>query len=438
MRTVWVLAKREFRVLVASRAFLFGTVVGVLAILSLSFLPGLLARWTAPTETTVVVSDRTGQAAGALQGVQAAMPELVRPHIAWKRAAETEAFAGEAAPSLEQLKQAAADGKIGDFLYVDRDQAGELRWVVGGKEVSGAVVRGVQQLATPVAVADRARRWGIAPEQVAGLQAPAQVEVEEIKPPEAAHRSPVAAGSASDLGETISFWMAYLLMFALYMTLILYGQAVSNGVAAEKGNRVVEMVLVGARPSQILRGKLLGVSLTSLVQYLAWGAAAAVALVIQRTALQQQLSRLVGFPVELSAVPPWLLGYLILFFLLGFMSYSALFAASASLASRPEEANQTVWPPVLLILAAYMVAAVGMADPTGRVAVVGSMVPFVGPMAMFTRLVMTAVPVSHILISVATSLVAAWLTLLLAERVYRGSILLTRRTGWLAALRQGS
>lgn len=441
MRSVWVIARRELRVLLASRAFQFGTAIGVLTILALSFMPSLLVRWTSGAgETAVVVSDQTGQALAAMEAVRDQLPEIMRPRVTLVPAAQHGTLFGEErAPSLERLRQAVLDGDVGVFLHIDRDESDELRFVVGGKDVGRTVSAGVQQLATPVATADRARRWGIEPQRLAALQAPARMHVEQVVAPEAsASQSPLAAGGAAEPGQDMSFWLAYLLMFMLYMSLILYGQMVANGIASEKGNRVVEMVLVAARPADLLRGKLAGVSLGSLVQYVAWGAAAAAAFLFQRVGLQAQIEQWVGFPVEFSAVPLWLLGYLLLFFLLGFISYGALYAASASLASRPEEANQTVWPALILIVIAYVVAAVGVALPEHQIVVLGSMLPFIGPMAMFTRLAMTQVPAVQIVGSVAISLVAAWLTLKLAERVYRGSVLLTRRVSWAGALRQGS
>lgn len=427
----WVVARREFRALTSSRAFLFGTVVGVLAIVALSAVPALLARLEQRPPLAVAVVDEAGGAFEQLQAVEQQLPPALRPPIAWQPAQQE-------TPAQQQDRSRVT-------LFIGRGADGELQFVLRGRDVSASVVRGLQQLATPVAVADRARRWGIAPELMPRLQAPARVWVEG---PEAAGASPApeAAGAAAPAasagelaqGPDASGMLAMLLMVMLYMALVLYGSVVANGVAAEKGSRVVEMLLVAVRPRDLLRGKLLGIAAGSLVQYGIWAATTGLVWVVRRGALHDYLTRMVGFPVELEGVPVWLVGHLALFFLLGFLSFGALFAASASLASRPEEASQTLWPPLVLILAAYMLAFFAVVDPGSRVAWVASMLPFVGPLVMYTRIAMASAPVPEILASVAVALLTAYLTLLLAERVYRASLLRTRRVGWATALRGGA
>lgn len=430
MKATWVIARREFKALVESRAYLFGTVVGLVAILALSFLPALLAGLEAPEATSVAVVDEAGGVFEQLQAVEQQLPAFMRPLIAWEAAggASGSGTGTEMSPSGE-------DGRT--YLIIRRGPDGELEFVLRGQDVRGSVVRGLQQLATPVAVSDRARRWGIASDVAAALQAPAVVRVEAGGAGPGAGEVPGVATEAAPGQWGAAEALAWLLMFMLYMTLILYGSVVSNGVAAEKGSRIVEMLLVAAKPGELLRGKLLGIAGASLVQYAVWGAAGALAFLMQRGFIREYLTRLVGFPVELGGVPLWLVGYLTLFFLLSFVSFGALFAALASLASRPEEASQTVWPAVTLMVAGYMVAMMALADPASRLAVIGSMLPFVGPMVIYTRIAMASAPAWQVAGSVAVSVVTAWLTLRLAERVYGGSLLQTRRTGWLAAMRQG-
>ena len=442
----WVVARREFRALTSSRAYLFGTLIGAVAIVALSFLPALLARSEQGAPLTVAVVDEVGGVFEQLQATEQQLPPALRPPVVWQ-AATTPAPSGQADADGGEASLANRPGQAEATLFIRRGADGELEFVVRGSHVPGAVIRGLQQLATPVAVADRARRWGIAPELVASLQAPARVWTETAEAAVTSHAPGAAEGVASadpagsDAGSAAGpqsgELLAMLLMVMLYMTLTLYGSVVSNGVAAEKGSRVVEMLLVAARPGDLLRGKLLGIAAGSLVQYAVWGATGWLVFLLQRGALRDYLSRMAGVPIELEGIPLWLVGYLGLFFLLGFLSFGALFAASASLASRPEEASQTVWPPIVLVVAGYMLAVVALSDPSSQAAVVGSMLPFVGPLVIYTRIAMASAPAGQIVASVAVSLVTAYVTLLFAERVYRASLLRTRRMSWAAALREG-
>ncbi|HEY8498450.1 MAG TPA: ABC transporter permease [Limnochordales bacterium] len=412
-RAVWVVARREWRALITSRAYRFGTVVGALAIVALALLPSLLARSQQVSPTEVAVVDEVGGVLEQLRAVEASLPPVLRPPVVWQDAG------------------AGGGGEGGGAtLRIRRDADGELEFVVSGPGASPSLVRGLQQLATPVAVADRARRWGIDLALMASLQQPARMRVESGSPQPA----PAAASAVPASGEIL----ALLLMVMLYMTLTLYGSVVANGVAAEKGGRVVEMLLVAARPGELLRGKLAGIATASLLQYAIWGAVGSGVFALQRGALGETLSSMVGVPVRIEGIPLWLVGYLALFFLLGFVTFGALFAAAASLASRPEEASQTVWPPTMLMLAGYFLAFFVVVDPSSRLAVVSSLLPFVGPLTMFVRIAVGAVPAAQIVGGVAVSAATALATLHLAERVYRASLLRTRRGTWMGALREGA
>lgn len=452
MRPVWVIARREFRALVESRAFVFGSAVGLVAILALALLPTLVDFLEQERPQRLVVVDRAG-------GIFEAMQELARSAgdpagvpvtlVSWG-----EAFPGRPLPDPAWTERWPQDKegdvfKEGSLLFVDvrRSVGGELEWWLVGQDVPERLRRAVQALATPVAVADRARRLGLGPEEVATLRAPARVKVaDEAAPlrggetggPEAVdpgRRGEVGPAPGAPLSEAVGAALSFALMFILYMSLILYGSAVTTGVAAEKGNRVVEMMLVAARPEDLLRGKLLGIGAASLLQYLVWGGAGALAFALRRGWVADALSRALGVPVTLTGVPWWMAAYLVLFFLLGFAAYGSLFAASGCLARRPEEASQTTWPPVVLIVASYLLASITLADPRSRLAVVSSLLPFIGPMVMYTRIAMSSAPAGEVGLSVAVALATAALSLRLAGRVYRRSLLSTQRTGWLGVWR---
>lgn len=426
--------------MVESRAYIIGSLVGLLAILGLSLLPTLLARSEPQASPQVVVVDRTGRAWEALREVAEAVGRRGQPPFAVR--AWEEVFADEPAPGPEELRELARQGTVGLYVWVGRLPEGELEWHLGGRSVPGAVAAAVRAAAARVAVAERAERMGLSPQALATLQAPPVLVVEATGAGGGLAASGAAGqaggeGSGVVPGEDVSTVLSFALMFILYMSLIFYGAAVSNGVSAEKGTRVVEMLLVAARPADLLRGKLVGIGAASLVQYLVWGSAGALAFSLQKGWLNERLSQLVGVPVALAGVPWWMGAYLALFFLLAFFAFGALFAASGCLASRPEEASQTIWLPAVLIVTAYLLASFALGDPYSRVAVVGSLLPFVGPMVMYTRIALSSAPPGEIVACVAVSAATAWLSVGLAARVYQRMLLSSRRAGWLGVWRTG-
>jgi len=122
---------------------------------------------------------------------------------------------------------------------------------------------------------------------------------------------------------------------------------------------------------------------------------------------------------------PWVtLGFLIVFFFLGFFSYAALYAGIGSLLSKPEEVQQYSTVFMLPIIAAYVLAIFALQFPDLPVVVWGSMIPLVSPLLMFTRISTTDVPAWQIAVSISGSLLAIWGLTVLAGKLYRVGVLM--------------
>jgi ABC-2 type transport system permease protein len=118
------------------------------------------------------------------------------------------------------------------------------------------------------------------------------------------------------------------------------------------------------------------------------------------------------------------LGFLIVFFFLGFFSYAAVYAGIGSLLSKPEEVQQYSTVFMLPIIAAYVLAIFALQFPDLPIVVWGSMIPLVSPMLMFTRISTTDVPAWQIVVSIGGSLLAIWGLTILAGKLYRVGVLM--------------
>jgi ABC-2 type transport system permease protein len=124
-------------------------------------------------------------------------------------------------------------------------------------------------------------------------------------------------------------------------------------------------------------------------------------------------------------VPYSTLIYLVLFFLLGFFSYAALFAGMGALCSKAEDVQQFNGVMMIPIIIAYFVAIFAVfGDPEKPLFVVASMIPLLSPMVMFTRVALSSVPAWQIGLSIVLSLGAIWGLTLLAGRLYRVGVLM--------------
>ena len=308
--------------------------------------------------------------------------------------------------SVATAEAALLDGAI-DALVVD---GAELVW----KEESSVRVTSIVSAALLDAERRRAiSELGLSEEDVARLLVPVALRDRVLvvaDPEETPRRIGALAG-----------------MFVLYMSILIFGQFVAMGIVEEKQNRVVEVVLSRIEPVQLLVGKVLGIGVLGLLQVLAIGAAAAVAL------------SFVDLPdVSVSGIGAEIIASVVFWYLLGYTLYSFLYAALGATVSRQEDLQGAVILPVFLILPGFFLAQVAGEFPEGSLAVVGSLIPFWTPMVMPVRMASGGVPWWQVMLSVALVGLTILLLIRVGARVYTGAVLRTGarvklRDAWRAA-----
>jgi ABC-2 type transport system permease protein len=225
--------------------------------------------------------------------------------------------------------------------------------------------------------------------------------------------------TGKDQSET--FFYTYILIFALYMSIVIYGQFVASSVAAEKSSRAMELLITSANPKSLIFGKVLGTGTAGLLQFaLILGCAA---LFYNANAALYEGSWLIQ---SMFSIPPPLVLYTILFFVLGFFIYAFLYAALGSLVSRMEDLGAATQPVTWLFVVAFIVVIFSM--NTGQIdnpaMVVCSFIPFTSPMAMFTRIAMGNVMPAEIVVSIAILIASCILIGWLATSIYRLGVLM--------------
>lgn len=218
-----------------------------------------------------------------------------------------------------------------------------------------------------------------------------------------------------------NYWYTYIMIFALYMVILLYGQMVATNVAGEKSSRAMELLITSAKPVSMMFGKVLASCVAGLIQIVAIFGSAILFYGFNK-------SYWAGNPIISSIfdMPPSLLGYMIVFFILGFLLYAFMFGAVGSTATRLEDINTSVMPITLLFVVGFVVVMMGFA--TGEVDTtlmkVCSFVPFTSSMAMFTRIAMGSVSPVEIVSSIAILAASCGLIGVLAAKIYRAGVLL--------------
>lgn len=244
-----------------------------------------------------------------------------------------------------------------------------------------------------------------------------------------------------------------ILAFFLYITVFVYGSQVMNGVIEEKSNRIIEVIVSSVKPFQLMLGKIIGVGLVGLTQFLLWGiltfSFTNVAQMIYGKDLkkeaqtqmmkkvnQDQVKKVAqaqdsdsGDPLQIldkvkdSVNVPLLIVAFLFYFFFGYLLYSSLFAAIGSAVETAAEAQQFTLPVTLPIIVSFILGQFTIQDPQSNIAFWASIIPFTSPINMIVRLPY-GVPTYELILSMVLLFLGFLGTTWISARVYRVGILM--------------
>lgn len=226
--------------------------------------------------------------------------------------------------------------------------------------------------------------------------------------------------------------IGYACGFLIYFILLIYGSQVMMGVMEEKTNRIAEVVISSVRPFQLMLGKIIGISLVALTQFLLWIAFIFLIYNVTRAsgAANSNISGMVGsIQTVFSNINLPLIIFCFAFYLLGgFFFYSSLYAAIGSAVNEDmREAQSLAFPVTMLVIFSIAMMTTAMADPTGKVAFWASIIPFSSPIVMMARIpfgVPGTVPWWQLGLSMLLLIAGFIFTTWFAGKIYRTGILM--------------
>jgi ABC-2 type transport system permease protein len=410
MFKIWVVMRREFLARVRTKWFVVATVLGPVLMAGMIVLPMLIATG-AGGERTIVVVDATGSNFG--ERIAAILNEPTVPITATRTAVAGLELKGLA----DSLARAVGEKKIDGFLLLTPETVSDGVVEYRGSNAASQIdMEVLQRVLREAVLGERLRLVGVDPLIVAQAQAQ----------PVALRTVTIRGGETTEQSGGATFAMAYVMWFLLYMSILLYGVQVLGAVVEEKTTRIVEVLVSSLRPFELLAGKVLGVGAVGLFQLMIWSIAARL-LLTQR----ESLTEMVGVDVNLAAgitLPEVSLStivVLLVYFVLGFLLYAALFAAVAAMSSTEAEARQAQAPVTMLYAIPAVVSVMAMmTEPDGGLFVALTMIPLSSPIAMPGRWVVADVPVFELLGSVLLLVIALALVTWLAGRIFRVGILM--------------
>lgn len=242
----------------------------------------------------------------------------------------------------------------------------------------------------------------------AGLGLRAQDAARIVSPPPPAQRTLEAV----DPQRTPRVVGASLLVILLYMSIVIFGQFVLLGVMEEKANRVVEVVLSRARPTEVLAGKVLGIGALGLIEVVALSGAGLITV------------RMIDLPeVRLPSLSLAVAGLAIAWFVLGYAFYAVVYAALGATISRQEDVQGAATLPTILLLLGYFVGLILTSNPGSTLAQVFSLIPFWTPVVMPARIALGVAAWWEVAVAVTLMIGSAIGLIWWAGRIYSGAIL---------------
>lgn len=245
----------------------------------------------------------------------------------------------------------------------------------------------------------------------------------------------------SDFAFGVKSVLSMLLMYVTFMFIIIYGVRVMRSVLEEKNNRVVEIIISSVKPFELMMGKILGVTMVALTQFIVWISMSVVGALVLNTGFStmpksipgadQDVARKfdimeMGTQISHSLLElnfPLIIFVFIVFFLLGYMFYSSIYAAVGSAVDNETETQQfTIFAVLPLMLGMYGSFTV-MNNPDGPLGFWLSIIPFTSPVAMIARIPF-GVPIWQIVLSITLLLGTTIFMIFVAGKIYRVGILM--------------
>ncbi|HHV51095.1 MAG TPA: ABC transporter permease [Clostridiales bacterium] len=217
-------------------------------------------------------------------------------------------------------------------------------------------------------------------------------------------------------GYTAGILITMIMFFAVYF----YGYGVAMSVASEKTSRVMETLIVSAKPSRILLGKCIAMGALGLIQLSLFILAG----VLGYNLLIPENFTISGMPIEFPSFSVSTALLLLVYFLLGYSLYAMINSVCGATVSRSEDLQTAMMPSVLISLTAFYAAYFATLMPdSGSAKKILTYIPFTSPFIMPSRLLNETVGAVDILISVLLLIAAIVLVSLLSMKFYQASVL---------------
>ncbi|SDJ42933.1 ABC transporter permease [Salimicrobium halophilum] len=308
----------------------------------------------------------------------------------------------------EEGKEAVLSGEYEALLVVDLQESGLPEGHYYTEQLTSSSDAEARQVLQQIKTNIAAENQNLSGETLTAISSPVAFE-----------RTALEEGAKSEEELNQARVIVYIMLFVMYFAVIMYGNIIATEVTTEKSSRVMEILVSSVSPVTQMFAKITGIALLGLTQFALFILVGYLGITLADST-EGSLIQMVGL-----SNPDWgVVGYAVLFFILGYFLYATLAAMLGSLVSRVEDAQQTVTPMMMMIIVAFFLAISALGAPEATYIVITSYIPFFTPFVMFTRMGMVDVALWETLLSLGILVGTILLLGFIGARIYRGGVLM--------------
>ena len=403
MKNIILIAKREFFTQVKKKSFIILTLLTPLLIIVFGGVVSLMFQAN-ETQMQISVIDKSGLFKDKLKS-----DENIRYVFSSE---ETEKSLIKALETTEEMN---------GVMIIPKKDIHELEnsiEILTNKNLSNEARKNIAGNISEIIKAEKINALGISTAQIEDLNKRVNLHVVNVLEKEKKQDS-FLVGVKSGL--------SMFLMYCVFTFIMMYGIRVMRSVLEEKNNRVVEILISSVKPFELMMGKILGVTGVALVQFGVWVVMIFASVMTLGSSNVGMVSGVAEVQMVLSALSQINYGLIlfvfVIYFLLGYLFYSAMYAAIGSAVDNETETQQFTLFAILPMMLGFYGSITIMNNPDGPMSFWLSMIPFTSPIAMLARIPFD-VPVWELVLSIGILLVSTLGMVFIASKIYRVGILM--------------
>jgi len=426
MNKIILILQREYLTRVKKKSFVIMTILGPVLMAALMILPAFLADWSEATEKRIAVLDETGWFLEKFKD----QDNIKFYHVYEGLESEKEGALYERGDLLLYIPLPELNIPVNAQLFSTKQPGLSVTTYI--KSVMRQVVENRKLLAS-----------GIDPELIKAAKA--KINLSTIKVDE--------AGIETKSNTEIEVGLAIFAGIMIYFFIFMFGVQVLKGVMEEKSSRIVEVIISSVKPFQLMMGKIIGIALVGLTQFLLWIVLTGIFLIVfqlgfgggsnglemmgQQSQLMQQAGEggvdkfmMVAEVLNSTNFTVMIFSF-IFYFLGGYLLYSSLFAAIGGAVDQDADTQQFMMPVSIPLIFSVAMSGVIINQPDSTLSIWLSMIPFTSPVTMMMRIPF-GVPIWQLWTSMALLILGFITTTWIAGKIYKTGILMYgKKVGYL-------